>query len=114
MSGIAVIYNLDGRPIDPGVLDRMGELMAHRGPDGASQWSDGSVGMAYRALHATPESVHERQPLRDESDNLCLVFDGRLDNREELNRELEAKGFRLRDDTDAELILGSYQAWRED
>ena len=65
-------------------------------------------------LCTTPEARHERQPLRDESGRVCLVLDGRVDNREDLGKALEAKGATLRDRTDAELVLKSYLQWGED
>jgi asparagine synthase (glutamine-hydrolysing) len=62
-------------------------------------------------LHTTPESLLETQPLTDETDTLCLVLDGRVDNREELKAALAANGLTLRTDTDAELILRAYERW---
>jgi asparagine synthase (glutamine-hydrolysing) len=114
MSGIAGIYNLDGRPVDSAVLSGMARAMAHRGPDGAGQYADGPVGLCQRMLHTTPESIRETQPLLDETRALCLVFDGRIDNREELRTALEGKGATLRDDTDAELVLRAYDYWGEE
>ncbi len=114
MSGIAGLFNLDGRPGDGDLLARMSEALAHRGPDGAGAWIEGPVGLAHRMLHTTPESLQEFQPWRDESDEFCLVWDGRIDNREELRAALAAQGLRLRDATDAELVLRSYQAWGEE
>ena len=114
MSGIAGIYNLDGRPADPLLLRRMTGAMAHRGPDGAGHWVRGPVALGHRMLHTTPESLLETQPLTDESGILCLTLDGRVDNREELRAALEAKGARLRDSTDAELVLRAYEIWGEE
>jgi len=113
MSGIAGIYNLDGRPVDPALLMRMTDVISHRGPDGAGHWINGPVGLGHRMLHTTPESLHEQQPLTDETGNLCLTLDGRVDNREELIAALKAKGARLREDTDAEIILRAYEQWGE-
>jgi asparagine synthase (glutamine-hydrolysing) len=114
MSGIAVIYNLDGRPADRSLLERMLAAIAYRGPDGISRWFDGPIAIGHAMLHATPESLRERQPLRDESLELCLTFDGRVDNREELAAAIERKGVRLESDTDAELVLRAYQCWEAD
>ena len=41
-------------------------------------------------------------------------MDGRIDNREELKRDLESKGFRIRHKTDAELVLCAYEQWGEE
>src|SRR6266852_1652272 len=114
MSGLAGIYNLDGRPVDPALLRRMTERIAHRGPDGSGYWIDGPVGLGHRMLHTTPESLQEKQPLLDETGKLCLVFDGRVDNREELKEALTAKGARLRTDTDVEIVLRAYECWGEE
>lgn len=114
MSGIAGVYNLDGRPADRGLLRRMTDAMEHRGPDGVGHWVQGPVGLGHRMLHTTPESLLEQQPLTDESGTLCLTLDGRVDNREELRAALDAKGIRFRDDTDAELVLRAYECWGEE
>lgn len=63
MSGIAGIVNLDGAPVDPDLLRSMAEASAFRGPDGIRYQIDGNIGFAYLALHTTPESARERQPL---------------------------------------------------
>ncbi len=76
-------------------------------------WVKGWVGLGHRMLITTPEQLRERQPLRDESDTVCLVFDGRVDNREDLGKTLKSQGSVLRDDTDAELVLKSYLQWGE-
>jgi asparagine synthase (glutamine-hydrolysing) len=113
VSGFAGVYNMDQSPADASLVRRMTDLLGHRGPDGAGQWVDGPVGLGHRMLHSTPESLHERQPLLDSTGNLCLVLDGRVDNREELTEDLAARGIRLRADTDAELVLAAYACWGE-
>lgn len=114
MSGIAGILHLDGRPVDRAALTRMTDALIHRGPDGTGHWVNGSIGLGQRMLHTTPESLNEKQPLFDEPSGLCLVFDGRVDNREELSAALEAKGAKPRTDTDAELVLRAYECWGEE
>jgi asparagine synthase (glutamine-hydrolysing) len=64
-------------------------------------------------LCTTEEAMHERQPLCDETGQVCLVLDGRIDNREELRKALLDASIVLRDDTDAELVLKSYLRWGE-
>ena len=113
MSGLAGIYNLNGRPADPILLRRMIRRAAHRGPDASDCWINGPVGMGHVMLQTTPESLYERQPWLDESGTICLTLDGRVDNREELILSLEAADFHLRTDTDAELLLRAYQRWGE-
>ena len=114
MSGFAAIYNLDGRPLDRALLRRMTDTIAHRGPDGTGLFVDNPVGLSHQMLRTTPESLQEKQPLADETGNLVLTLDGRVDNRDDLKAALEAAGARLRDDTDAELVLRAYQSWGEE
>jgi asparagine synthase (glutamine-hydrolysing) len=111
MSGIVGIVNLAGNPVDSAIVKRMTRTLVHRGPDGAGVWSDGPVGLAQLMFHTTPESYHDRQPLTDEAGQICLILDGRVDNRTELKAALEAKGVRVRDETDSELVLHSYMVW---
>ena len=110
MSGIAGIYDLRGEPVDPALVRRMTDAGTHRGPDGAGYWIAGPIGLGHRMLHSTPESLAEKQPCSTEAGDLILVLDGRVDNRAELRAELETAQ-RLRDDTDAELVLRAYERW---
>ncbi|HET7875173.1 MAG TPA: asparagine synthase-related protein, partial [Methylomirabilota bacterium] len=111
MSGIAGLYRLDGGPVDPVLLRAMTDAVAHRGPDGGDCWVDGPIGLGHRLLRSTPESAQEKQPLSDESGDLCLVLDGRIDNRGELRAALAPDGLRLRSDSDGELVLRAYARW---
>ncbi|MDQ6699262.1 MAG: asparagine synthetase B, partial [Acidobacteriota bacterium] len=116
MSGIAGIFIRNirgGETADLTLLTRMTDVIAERGPDEARHWHQGPVALGHRMLRTTPESLHERQPLPDESGNLCLTLDGRVDNRDELRQAIEAKGVRLRDQTDAEYVLKAYECWGE-
>jgi len=111
MSGIAGCYNLDGKPADRMLVQRMMNRLAHRGPDGSAIWMAGPAGLGYLAFHTTSESVRETQPLCNEARTICLTLDGRVDNRTELQTALEECSARLRSDTDAELVLRAYECW---
>src|SRR5277367_4923035 len=113
MGGIAVIYNLDGRPVDQAIFERMLSAIAHRGQDGCGRWIEGSVALGCQMFHTTPEALGEAQPLADAQRNR-IVFDGRVDNREDLKAAVRARGAVPRDDTDAELVLCAYGCFGED
>ena len=112
MSGIVGVWNLDGRPLAPGLLDDLGVALAHRGPDGDGAWVEGSVGLACRLLRVTPEAARESQPCVSPS-GTALVFDGRLDNREDLLASLEDARSVGRDAPDAALVLAAYEVFGE-
>ncbi|MBK8358821.1 MAG: asparagine synthetase B [Comamonadaceae bacterium] len=114
MSGIAGIIHFDGRPVEPGQIEAMTAAMHARGPDGIHHWRKGNVALGQCMLRTTPESLEETQPLTNEDHSLALVMDGRVDNYEELRRELLGKGAVLRTRADAELVLRAYEVWGED
>jgi asparagine synthase (glutamine-hydrolysing) len=92
----------------------MTSAMAHRGPDGINHWVKGSVALGQCMLRTTPESLEEHQPLTNGDESLVLVFDGRLDNRDQLIRELRVHRIGLESNSDAALLLGAYRLWGED
>lgn len=87
MSGLAGVWNRDGRPVAPDGLAAMSRALAHRGREARATWVEGAVGLACRLARTAPESSRERQPYRGAGGEVVL-FDGRLDNREDLRRRL--------------------------
>jgi asparagine synthase (glutamine-hydrolysing) len=114
MSGIAGIIQFDGATVAPGMVESITSSMASRGPDGIAHWSRGSVALGQCMLRTTPESLEEHQPWTNEDESLMLVMDGRVDNWEELRRELLGRGAVLRNHSDAELVLRAYEVWGEE
>src|SRR5713226_3739482 len=80
-------WNLDGRPADSEYLAKAEGMLAPYGPDGGRTYIKDSVGILFRALHTTKESRSEAQPHITPS-GVVLTWDGRLDNRAELIRQL--------------------------
>lgn len=113
MSGIAGIFNLDGRPVDPTDLQRMVATMARRGPDGAKTWSDGPIGLGHCMLWTTPESLHETLPRTNRAGTLAITADARIDNRPELISALALTDIPPADLSDSDLILAAYEKWGE-
>ena len=114
MSGIAGIVHLDGAPVDRDALEAMTQAAAWRGPHGIHHWYAGGVGLAHLALHTTDESAREMQPLQADGGALVLTADARLDNRDELARDLAPDLPAGRAATDGELILAAYERWGRD
>src|SRR5262245_42202358 len=92
MSGLAGCITLDGAPLDPRVVQRMATATPYLGPDGADQWCAGPVGFVRFKHTTTPQAAGERQPIHDGRTGLTLCFDGRLDNRDDLLRDLRDHG----------------------
>jgi asparagine synthase (glutamine-hydrolysing) len=119
MSGIAGFWNLDGRPADLEVLASMSARLRHRGLDADGRRHDNSVAFACRQRWVTPEEHGDRQPIVAAAAHpgAMLVFDGRIDNREELVAAMPDAGRLLQcparpaEVSDAALVLAAYQTW---
>ncbi len=113
MSGISGIYFRDGRPVDAAIVDAMGSILSHRGPDRAGRWIEGPIGFGHRLLYTTPESLHEQLPLVSRNGHFVLTADARIDNRDELLGALGFAGLPPGEITDSEIILKAYEEWGE-
>lgn len=114
MAGIVGICCADGRPVDMTELRMMAEAARHRAPDGITYWYQGRVGFAHLQFHTTPESLNERQPLTSPHGEACIVWNGRLDNRDELRAALADMDTRPIDATDPGYVLAAYLVWGPD
>jgi asparagine synthase (glutamine-hydrolysing) len=102
------------RPVDPDVLARMRDAMAHRGPDGDGLWlgPEREVGLAFRRLAIVDLSATANQPMANEDGTVQVVFNGEIYNHLALRRELMEKGHRFRTDhSDTEVIVHGYEEW---
>ena len=86
MSRIVALLNRDGRPMEPEILRRLVAPLRIRGSDGPRFWMAGSAGLAYQCLQASL-AIDDLQPAKL-APALSICFDGRLDNRADLIREL--------------------------
>ena len=109
MSGILGIWNRDGRPVDRSELLRLRATLAHRGGDGEGLEIQGSVALACCLRRIAPEAAAETQPLVSSS-GVVVVFDGRLDNREELLSLLRPMSPVSPDSPDPALVIAAYDA----
>jgi len=113
MCGIAGIINFRGEPVDTGVLKLMTDAIAHRGPDGEGQFTDGPVGLGHRRLAIIDLTPAGAQPMTSADGNLVITYNGEIYNFRELRRELETHGYRFRSQSDTEVLLHAYDHWRE-
>ena len=111
MCGIAGFFSLDGRPASPGVLQRMTDAVAHRGPDGQAIFTDGAVGLGHRRLAIIDLSAAGNQPMVSVDGRHVIIYNGELYNFPELRQELEALGSRFQSRCDTEVILNAYAQW---
>jgi asparagine synthase (glutamine-hydrolysing) len=131
MCGIAGIFYIDGRPIEPELLYEMSSTMKHRGPDSQAYAFfplaekkfviteqvknqlpfDCSLGFAHLRLAILDLSSKAHQPMPNENQSLWLIYNGEIYNYKELRTQLKAAGHKFRSKTDAEVILHAYEEW---
>jgi asparagine synthase (glutamine-hydrolysing) len=114
MCGIAGVWNADGEPVSPPVLQRMTARLAHRGPDGNGCLIDGAVGLGHRRLAIIDLSSAGHQPMANEDGSVVVSYNGEIYNFAELRVELEAAGHRFHSATDSEVIVHAWEEWGRD
>ena len=111
MCGITGYIQLDGAPVSPVSLQKMTDIIAHRGPDGEGQWIEGNVGIGHRRLAIIDLSPAGHQPMVSADHRYVLSYNGEVFNFKELRLELEAEGYWFRSQTDSEVVLNALSAW---
>ncbi|MFA5185804.1 MAG: asparagine synthase (glutamine-hydrolyzing) [Patescibacteria group bacterium] len=113
MCGIAGIVTREKTLPDEGLLRRMSQAIATRGPDGEGVCSAPGVGLAHRRLAIIDLSPEAAQPMHSSDGALTIVFNGEIYNYKELRNELEGRGTKFRTNSDTEVILESFRAFGE-
>jgi len=112
MCGIYGYISSKGK-IDVQVLRRMGDALAHRGPDDegvfTNESGDVSVGLGHKRLSIIDLSPAGKQPMANEDQSIWVTFNGEIYNFRELRRELEGKGHKFRSNSDTEVIVHLYE-----
>lgn len=113
MCGIAGVYNLNGDAVATGLLKRMTDVIAHRGPDGEGHYTDGPVGLGHRRLSVIDLSPAGQQPMANKTGDVIITYNGEIYNFQKLRVEMEALGYQFHSRTDTEVVLHAYEEWGE-
>jgi asparagine synthase (glutamine-hydrolysing) len=91
-------------------LQRMGDAIAHRGPDGDGYWHDPvhGVGFAHRRLAIVDLTPTGAQPMASASGRYMLVYNGEIYNHLQLRHRLSAD---WRGTSDTETLLAGFDRW---
>lgn len=114
MCGIAGLINLNGDAVSPVTLQKMTDVIAHRGPDGEGHWIEGNVGLGHRRLAIIDLSPAGHQPMITADHRYVLSYNGEIYNHREIRIELEAIGYWFRSRTDTEVVLNALAHWGKD
>jgi asparagine synthase (glutamine-hydrolysing) len=111
MCGICGVVQLGGAPravVEGPVLERMTDLLRHRGPDDSGYYSAPGVAFGVRRLSIVDvEGGH--QPIANEDETVWAMQNGELYNHDTVRAELEAAGHRFHSRCDTEVLPHLYE-----
>ena len=119
MSGLAGIIHWAGPSVPRTDIQRMVELVRHRGPDRLCWQTVGNVGLGQATFHLHRRSDSSPQPLwlpqasGAQQAPYAIIADADIFNRTELLPQLSAVDWLAPHSSDAMLILAAYVRWRE-
>ena len=91
-------------------IREMGDILAHRGPDGEGSAEGKGFLFGHRRL-AIIDIEHGIQPMRSDDESITLVFNGEIYNYLELRQDLVRDGVRFKTHSDTEVLLRCYQRY---
>ena len=113
MCGIAGIWRFSDRiaDCDRSDVERMIDVIGHRGPDGRGCWHDSHLVLGHNRLAILDLTSRGQQPAVTPSGDAVLVYNGEVYNHRELRVHLENAGIRFRGESDTEVVLHALDYW---
>ena len=117
MCGIAGFYKKDGHCLEEkvmweNVLEEMGNVQKHRGPDEDGTYLEDKCGMAHVRLSIIDINNGHQPMTRTENGRKCtIVYNGEIYNMRELREQLLYSGVKLDTCCDTEVILAGYMKY---
>lgn len=95
------------------VINRMTDIIRHRGPDDSGAWVEQESGIAlgFRRLAILDLSPTGHQPMLSANERYVMVFNGEIYNYAELRAELDSAGYTFRGTSDTEVMLAGTLEW---
>ncbi|HRQ49959.1 MAG TPA: asparagine synthase (glutamine-hydrolyzing), partial [Agriterribacter sp.] len=122
MCGIAGIISPNPHRISTDRLQKMADVLSHRGPDGEGYWinDNQSVGFAHRRLSVIDLSSAAAQPMHyaprgsaTSPQRYTITYNGEIYNYPEIKKELLSRGYFFHTGSDTEVILAAYDCYKE-
>ncbi|MBN1819394.1 MAG: asparagine synthase (glutamine-hydrolyzing), partial [Prolixibacteraceae bacterium] len=132
MCGFSGIINLDSRPVDLTIIQKMSETLKHRGPDDrgfigfsldnekiyplqpyelTSKNKSFSCSIGFNRLSILDLTANGHQPMISYDGKLAIAYNGETYNAFDFKNTLQKKGYRFRSKTDTEVLLYLYQEY---
>src|SRR4051794_3298867 len=102
------------QPTDtPSIIERMTHTIRHRGPDDFGYYRAAWAQLGFRRL-AIMDVSGGHQPMGNEDDSLCIIFNGEIFNHSDRRPALEQAGHRYANRSDTETILHASEEYGPD
>ena len=105
--GIA-LSSRSGAEVQRSTIERMRDVMLHRGPDGAGAFVQGRIGLGHRRLSIVDPEAGQ-QPMSSDDGAIQIVYNGEVYNHPTIQRRLESEGHAYHTHCDTETVLKLYQ-----
>ncbi|HEX3248835.1 MAG TPA: asparagine synthase (glutamine-hydrolyzing) [Pyrinomonadaceae bacterium] len=92
------------------ILQRMCDVIKHRGPDDSGYMKQTGVALGMRRLSII-DLAGGHQPISGEDGSVTIVFNGEIYNFLEIKPKLEARGHRFKTNSDTEAIVHGYEEY---
>jgi asparagine synthase (glutamine-hydrolysing) len=113
MCGISGIIDRHNHPVVAADIERMTDLVAHRGPDGCGYYFGSNFALGHRRLAILDLSDAGKQPMCY-GDKYVVIYNGEIYNYVELKDKLLRRNYRFTTRTDTEVLLAAYDCWGQD
>src|SRR5947208_9736549 len=114
MCGICGQFNfVRNEPVEPEIVRRMADSIAHRGPDDEGYFFSGRLGRGFRRLSII-DLAGGHQPMSDAEETVWVILNVEIYNFKELRAELEQRGHHFRTQSDTEVIVHGHKEWGSD
>ncbi len=110
MCGISGIINKNGSKVRSDEIQKINDLIAHRGPDDEGFYFEKNFAFGHRRLSVLDLSSDGHQPMYY-LDKYVITYNGEIYNYLEIKEELILNGYTFYSHTDTEVILASYDKW---
>jgi len=108
MCGIAGVVDGERGRVEAATIHRMCQSIVHRGPDDEGIFLKDGAGLGVRRLSVI-DLAGGHQPVFNEDQTICVVFNGEIYNFRELRLDLEGRGHRFCTHCDTEVIVHLYE-----
>jgi asparagine synthase (glutamine-hydrolysing) len=107
------VVNSESGGVEAATIRRMCQSIVHRGPDDEGIFVRDGAGLGVRRLSVI-DLAGGHQPVFNEDQTVCIVYNGEIYNFPELRLELEGRGHRFCTNTDTEVIVHLYEEMGSD